>query len=110
MALGEKMVGPFRRMQFTRHHTAQDVRLGNVDSPDSSNAVTDEEKANSADVAIAEDDNNVGRSTEDSDTVSSDDDSSLDKRPDVEDQAGIQRVEAITLTWSKKSLIAAYIL
>jgi len=37
-------------------------------------------------------------------------DEPADNAPDSNDQEGIQRVEAITLMWSKKSLIAAYVL
>lgn len=112
MPLGEKMVRPLKRMQRTRHYIGQDVRLDNVASSASgpSNDITDEEKSTTVDDAVAEDENTARQSSGDSDAATSDDGASTDKVPDDEAQAGIQRVEAVTLTWSKRSLITAYIL
>jgi hypothetical protein len=50
----------------------------------------------------------VGSSPDDIRAASTDDANSLEKIPSVDAQAGVKKVEAVTLTWTKNELYVAY--
>jgi hypothetical protein len=63
-----------------------------------------------ADIAVAEKQSPevVDSSPDDIRAANTDDANSLEKIPSVDAQAGVKKVEAVTLTWTKNELYVAY--
>lgn len=100
---------PFRRMHFARQATSN----WNDDSTSIRTASAEQAVINEHGRAEKFGDVNAVERVTSRHGSSSHSDAELEiaeQRPDDEAQAGVKRVEAITLTWSKPTLIAVYIL